>query len=345
MMSSRFSVDQEWTVDEVLALFKKFRGVDGDEARTKWLYLENPAGRAEVWMLRRGGEAIGFTAGLPRELWIHGKLYRGLVGSDFSIDVRYRTLGPALILRSEAKKLIDAGKYDFLCAHPLPAMLLVHRRVGHHHIGGMCQWTLPLNLKELLTKGGLPDWFAEIIGPPGNVVLSSWRKLLRLRGGQVTVQESEEPLGGQDALDRLLAWKYPVVGRRDRCFVSWRYSRNPQQDYRLLTALNGGGGVLGYLAFRMQKGHAVVKDLAAREVGASAALMGRVAEIAAGEGVRSISINALQRSQTESLLRPLGLIPRPDPTPVVCYGGPHLAEEGNVEDAAQWFMTDGDRDT
>ena len=54
-----YFVDRDWSVALVARLFNDIRGVSTTPDRFQWLYLDNPAGVAEVWILREeGGETV-----------------------------------------------------------------------------------------------------------------------------------------------------------------------------------------------------------------------------------------------------------------------------------------------
>ena len=72
-----------------------------DESRFDWMYRSNPDGPAVLWSVRETGSAdlAGFTVALPRRMIVDGELRSAWNCADFSMDPRYRTLGPAIKLR------------------------------------------------------------------------------------------------------------------------------------------------------------------------------------------------------------------------------------------------------
>ncbi|RPI83368.1 MAG: hypothetical protein EHM42_08485, partial [Planctomycetaceae bacterium] len=137
-MSSQVTVAEEPVepaLAEVRELLVRTRTYDISLDRLRWMYLANPDGPAVLWTVRQEGELQGFTACLPRRMRVNGQPLRAWIGADFSMDPRQRTLGPAALLRRQARLGIEAGRADFLYAHPNERMALVHRRVGHQALG------------------------------------------------------------------------------------------------------------------------------------------------------------------------------------------------------------------
>jgi hypothetical protein len=125
-----------------------------DLRRFEWLYLQNPDGEAVVWQLRDGksGEVAGFTAALPRRMWVQGQQRLCWIGSDFSVMPKYRTLGLAIKLRRAARDAIDAGRADFLYAHPNDRMAVIHSRAGHESVGTMIRLARPLRTGSFIAQ-------------------------------------------------------------------------------------------------------------------------------------------------------------------------------------------------
>src|SRR5262245_46663786 len=86
------------------AALEATRGEPAHPRRFAWLYRANPDGAAVVWSVRRSetGEFAGFTAGLPRRMFVSGRECLCWNCSDFSIYPRFRALGVAVKLRRAA---------------------------------------------------------------------------------------------------------------------------------------------------------------------------------------------------------------------------------------------------
>lgn len=346
--SRPYFIDRDWSVPLVARLFKEIRGVAASSERFQWLYLDNPAGVAEVWILREeDGDVAGFTACLPRSIWVAGQRRRALVGSDFSMFPRHRTMGPALALRRQARPLVDERLFDLLLSHPVPAMLAVHARVGHPRLGHLSRWVLPLRVESFLRH--LPGARRKIMSGLGDGVLALRRAWSAALGAGVSVQPVDSFSSEYDELDAALGRSHQVVGTRNAAYLTWRFLDRPDaRRPTVLEARSRDGRLGGYLLLEMADGMAEVKDFAALpDSRALPALLHAASTLARSERADRMQVTLLANSgRARTTLRRLGFIERPEPDqmPVVCYGGIGFQHKRLVESADAWFMTMGDRD-
>lgn len=111
-MTSSFSIENRIAssecIAEVAAFYRSVRRSTLGEERFRWLYLNNPAGPANLHLLRtRGGELVGLSAAVP--VRVHdGQRWRiAWNTTDFTLSPQIRTLGPALRLR---RTLLDDAR-------------------------------------------------------------------------------------------------------------------------------------------------------------------------------------------------------------------------------------------
>src|SRR5882672_8763800 len=83
--------------DRLIALLKQYSTVRSTPERFRWMYLENPHGRAAVFLAvdELTGEIVGSGAVLPRRMWVAGAVQTASIMADFWIHPDYRSLGPA----------------------------------------------------------------------------------------------------------------------------------------------------------------------------------------------------------------------------------------------------------
>lgn len=345
MTGARYEVSEEWTLEALVRLFERFRGVQGVRDRMEWSYLRNPAGEPRVWTLRTSsGEEIAFTACHPRQVWVAGHRHTALVGGDFSVDPRHRTLGPAVKLRRAVTRLVERGVYPFVYSHPVPAMLAVHRRVGHPQIGTMARWAFPLRARRALEArvGAGP---VTVLAPAADALLWARRHWARSGRPGVQVRQVQGFDEEYDELDRALGESYPVVGGRDRAYLTWRFLRRPKLWPSVLEARDRRGRLTGFLVLEATSPLAVVHDAAfLPNTGTEDALLLDAAQRAAEASADSLSLSLLSGSVAERRLGKLGFLRRSDRQAVVCYAGSGFSGKSLVEDPASWFMTAGDRD-
>ncbi len=321
------------------------------EARAEWLYSKNPAGAATAWLVvdEKSGQVAGFTVGLPRRMRVEGRDRTCWNCGDFSVAVKYRTLGVAAKLRRGAKEGVDAGRVDFLYAHPNERMLAVHRQVGHHVIGRMDRHAKPLRARaKVLARLG-----HGVIGR--GVATAADAALALLGSGRMAHKEYDwevrpaAEFGDEFAdLYARTAGRWPVSGVRDDVYLSWRYGENPLHRSEVINLRTRAGRLAGWIVFSLDADGrtARVHDfLCESEDGLGGDMVRLVAREARRRGAETLSSIAFASSGYVEDLRAAGLRPRTDATSsVVAYApaGGDLAR--TVLDGTKWYMTVGDRD-
>ncbi len=341
-----YTAREDWDLELVHGLFQEIRGVEASGERFRWLYRGNPAGLARVWILHDpSGAPVGVTAAHPREVWVEGRVCPALNCGDFSVAVGHRTLGPAAILRRPAKALADTGEYAFLYAHPLPAMLAVHVRVGHRQLGEMVRWTHPLRADDAV-EHRLGRSAARIVAPSLTLGLRL-RRWLKHRRLPTSVATREVGSFGPDFddLDQRLGQQYRVIGRRNQAYLAWRFQERPGLAASIVEARNGEGRLMGYLVLELIDKACKVLDAAyLPDPDVAAALWSHALRRGIESAGHSLSVVVLESNLATPALKTLGFFRREENQPAVCYGGTSFWGKTTVENASNWFMTVGDRD-
>jgi hypothetical protein len=339
-----YSVTEDWSPELVRRLFLETREHSVGVERFEWSYLENPAGRARVWvLLGPKGDAVGFTAGLPRTVWVDGAEKRGLNCGDFSITPAHRSLGPALVLRRPAKALVDSGEYDFLYAHPVPAMLAVHQRVGHASIGRVWRWVRSLRAGAPLRRrvGGFA---ASVLAPPVDLVWTVGAALRRARGRakNMTVSVSSTPSADVGALAERVSQSAPVLGRRTAESLEWRFFRRGPGTV-MLECRGPQGRLRAYAVVDFTWPVASILDLLGDDPRALVHTVNAVVGMAGVLQYDSVSGTFSGLSGISHALTRAGFRPRESTQEVAAYAArPEIM--GVIGDINNWWMSRWDQD-
>ncbi len=330
-----------------IALLGATRKTPVDAARFDWLYRKNPDGEAVLWTVRDGksGEMAGFTVALPRRVMVDGEVRICWNGADFSMHPKFRTLGPAIKLRRAAREGVDAGRVDFLYAHPNERMAVVHARVGHLPVGRMFRYAKPLRIGPYLQTKVSSRFLAGILGAVGD-------RLVRL-GARETWHRSTCEVGPRagdrfdERYDRLFeqaAGCARVVGVRDARYLNWRYAENPLYETRVLEARDGGR-LRAYLLYVVNDDTASIKDVFPPGDGAAVRdLIAGVIREGRRLGLRSASVTTLEGNPLDRHFAEFGFRLRPESSQMFAYAPPERPWREVVTDRQAWFLTVGDRD-
>ncbi len=315
--------------------------------RMEWLYRRNPDGEAVVWTVRSNGgnEVAGFTVALPRRMVVDGQQRVCWNGADFSILPAYRTLGLAIKLRRAAKEAIDSGRVDFLYAHPNERMAVIHARVGHSALGRMVRYARVLRSERYWCDRTKNRVIGSVLGKLTDPVLRLAGRELRHRRqlavGVVPDARFDERF---DQLFADTADRQRVVGIRDARYLNWRYAENPSYRTHAVIAQEGKR-LCGYLLFVVEGDTAHIKDIyPPGDDVVSMDLIATLLQHAYGQGLRSVSVVALESNPVLACFREFGFRQRPGTSQMFVYAHKDSPWRTAVTECGAWFVTVGDRD-
>jgi hypothetical protein len=333
--------------DEALSLLAATRAASIDTARYDWLYLNNPDGPAVFWSVRETttGEMAGFTVALPRRVIVSGGERLCWNCADFSMKPQFRTLGPALKLRRAARDGVDAGRVDFLYAHPNPRMAAIHERVGHSALAPMVRVARMLRTAPYLEEKMSSRMVAAFVGG----VVDPYLKFTapeRRHSATCDVRLHHDLHFDQRFCELFAEFtgSLKVAGVRDARYLNWRYARNPLQNMILLTAQEHDR-LRGWLAFSTQDDVAVIHDVFPPENSTACRdLISEVLQEARRRSLKSVSFTALETNSLLPIFQEFGFHKRPETGRMFVYAIPGHADRETLLDPCAWHVTVGDRD-
>jgi GNAT superfamily N-acetyltransferase len=235
--------------DEIFALYSDVFGADGGarfRARWPWQYLENPNNRngdPVHWIAVEHGHVIGHMSTMPFQMWWGDRELRAVTCLDQFVrkDARGRGLGLALVDAYLAE--IDLGLALGMTTSSYPLFKKMFVDVG----------PVPAYLRALdataVARRRLGAVAGAIVGAIAGVGLS----LLARRRPRAAGLEVREVTGFSEEYTDL--WtraraSFGSVIRRDAPYLSWKYTRCPYRQYRVLEARTRG----------TLSGYAIVRD-------------------------------------------------------------------------------------
>lgn len=332
---------------ETIRLLEATRSHAIDETRFDWLYQQNPDGPAILWAVRKSetGELAGFTVALPRRMLVDGRQHTCWNGADFSMDPRFRTLGPAIKLRRAAKSAIDTGRVDFLYSHPNERMAVIHGKVGHVQGGRMVRYS-----KILRTRSYIQERVGNplVAGVAGTVLDSAMRLTDRQTRHrcQHVIEQSDSPVFDEcfDALFEDAAPANGIIGVRDARYLNWRYAQNPLYKTHAVLACENDR-LRGYALYTVEDDGAHLKDIFPQnDSRVTADLISGVVGECRRRGLKSVSFIALETNRLFSALARFGFQPRSDGYHMFVYAPEGSAIRDRVLAPDAWHLTVGDRD-
>jgi len=349
MTISIIESDVEADIDTFRSLLNRNREKSVDNDRFKWLYLNNPHGKAKVWCAvdEDSGRTIAFTCALPRLMKINGSDLLCWNCGDFSVDKKFRTLGVALKLRRAAKNDVDQGVVNSLYAHPNNKMKVIHERVGHFCIGKMERYVKLIRVNTLIQKkiGGrrLTEFFSFFF----NTALSSFDFFMFKKDKQYQTEWISDKKFDQsyDDLFEKVSPNYQIIGDRSSKYLNWRYYSNPLYTTEIVV-ISKNNELLGYIIFYIENDIAVLKDiLVMPDKRLLGSMVGFWIKELRKKKISRISAILMDKNPMIDFFKKYGFYIRPEEESSV-YGYANKNNECHSQwiDGNNWYMTVGDRD-
>jgi predicted N-acetyltransferase YhbS len=318
-------------------------------ARMDWLYRQAPDGAPTTVLAvhQESGEVVGCGTFLPRPTWVGGERRRAAVLCDFAVTRTHRTVGAALVIQRALVEAARAADLDFLFGFPNAKSVQILRRMGYHEVGLTSIWVKPLrSAYKVRHLAGLRR-LGPLVTVPLDLGLRAADALRRLRGPRDLAVSEALPSGERvEALWRGLLGAQPVVGERSAPYLDWRYARFVTASHRFLAASRPDGALAAYLAYSVEDGKAVIRDLVALPgSGADEALLLALAGRLRGEGVDSIVVSWVAPPDACERLRRAGFLRRPGGRSLIVWRSPGREAAGApLLDPSSWLMLDGELD-
>jgi len=315
-------------------------------AKLDWLYLDGPAGRAEVFVLRDDEHPVGCAGITVRELWHHDRPLRAALLADFAVDRAHRTGFPALILQRSVKRHVDAA-FDLSYGFPNASAVAIHRRIGYRELGVMTRYVRVLRHGPYLERR-----FARGVARIAGAVIDAAKLAVRL--ARTVAPSRRSALRWLDDVDPRFdrLWQatrgaYGIACRRDAAFLRWRFLRKPGERNVIATLVGRSTDELRAYAVvgGAAGGMATLLDLYG-ELDAIGELLTLLMPALYARGHTAVGVRFLGDPRMSALLATQRFSVRDHNRVVIVNAGASCPiDRAILEDAAAWYLTDLDEDT
>ena len=197
-------------------------GVDA-EARWRWLYETNPAGRALTWIATQGGQLAGCTSFFPFRLWLDGEVVRAALGGDGYVRPAFRRNGIGAALHDASRSSMAAHQIGCMYGAPGAMNVTPLKRGGSCEVGQVVRWARLVRIAAL----GI---YAPLIGKLAVATPSRAADLEPMRPHDARVDN----VWVEARRDLRLA------AVRDSAFYTWRFLEAPAGRQRAFVIVEHG---------------------------------------------------------------------------------------------------------
>ncbi len=313
----------------------------------EWEFLALPDGKAFVYIAEERGRVIGHFADLPRRFSVNGKVVLGTLSLDLMVHPDFWRRGIFEEMGRYAVERVKAARGVFLTAYPIRNETIRGlTKIGWKKVVELPVLAYPLRFSGILNRylhfrplsfllGQIMKFFYDLFFP-------RQRRAKKTEGIEIDQVKQLD-----DQFDRF--WNkifslHPIIGVRDRSFLSWRYFQNPTRTYAIYRAMRDGE-MSGYIIIRkvdlLDFSSAVIVDLLALDKEALKALVEKGIEHGAQEGAVLLGFMLPRAHGYYRDLRRWGFLPSMKTFQFMIYP---TIEEKEFLNPESWYVNWGDTD-
>ena len=331
----------------------------------QWEYIDNPAGKAIIWVAKHNDEIVGQYVINLLKVKIGEEIRRGSIVIKTLTRKDFERKGIYVCLANKAFEVCREKGIDLSYGFSNPKVYKANvKRLGFVDIGKVPLLIIPLNIKKLVEQHIQNKIYIKLLTPCIPILSISYNfifKVLSLKNKiveykRIFVNEVNRFDGQINIFWEKIKMKYKNIVVRDKEFLNWRYFKNPRRRYKVFIAENNRKEIISYMVLRISYVNKLkvgyIVDILSNEeklgnIGCSL-LIGKAVEYFKRKSVMIAGCLMLSNKVYFSLLRRHGFLicpkrfePQPFTFHVKLYT-PELA--GILYKLDNWLITMGDYD-
>ncbi len=312
-----------------------------------WEFMENPDGKAFIYVAEEEGRIAGHFADIPRRFWVEGEMVLGTLSLDLMVHPGLRRRGVFFELGNHAARRVREGRRLFMTAYPIRQQTIKGlKKIGWEEIVELPVLVYPIRFRGIVGRYFRIPGAGFLLGGMARIIhfLLFRQKGRNWEDGRIKIDQVHEMDEAFDEFLEKASSLTPVMGVRDRKYMTWRYFKHPTRSYTLYRALRAGE-MAGYIVLRkvdlLQFNSAVIVDLLALDEDALEALVLRGIEWSGEEGVDLLAFMAPRSHPSCAKLKSMGFLQSPKAFLFMIY--PH-GRKSDLLQQEKWYVTWGDTD-
>lgn len=234
-------------------------------ARYDWLYLDNPQGRARLYLLMApaSGDLVG-AVGVGSRMFYSAVPPRPLASGtlvDFVVHPGHRSLYPALLLQRFACEQ-ELAHCEFVYGLPVEKAVPVVARLAGSTRFASRTYVRIIRSASFIRKRvkWLPAWLATPLAGGIDVLRGTWVRIALASSHVVCRHVAGQAPELGEHIRALAEENQVIIGQRSRDVIAWR-ARPPGRSFELVVFEDGRStNALGYAMYALDQGNLVVID-------------------------------------------------------------------------------------
>ncbi|MEW6376476.1 MAG: GNAT family N-acetyltransferase [Thermodesulfobacteriota bacterium] len=340
----------EKDMEEILSLRRDaFGEMEKDKLDPRfwwWEFMEGPYGKAFIYVVEDQDKIVGHFADLPRQFLLRGKAVRGTLSVDLMVHSDYRRRGIFQAMGRYAIQRIKNENALFMMSYPIRRETIQgFKKMGWEEVIELPVLVHPIKFSGIVNRylHFLPLSF--LIGGIARLFYNFFFQAKKRDESKEIIIEEIRKLDDQfePFWDHAFSL-YPIMGIRDRNYMTWRYFQHPTRTYTIYRAMRGGE-MRGFIALRkvdlLKFNSAVIVDLLALDEDVLIALVREGILYSQREGVDLLGFMVPRFHPYYKLFRYCGFLPSFKTFLFMVYS--HEEEKG-LFDPKAWYVNWGDTD-
>ena len=312
----------------------------------RWEFMEGPGGKALIYVVEEENKIVGHFSDLPRQFSLHGKVVCGTLSVDLMVHSDYRRKGIFQAMGKYAIQRVKSESGLFMMSYPIRQETIQgFKKIGWEEVVELPVLVYPIRFSGIVNRylhfpplslfaGGVARFFY--------LLLYGIKK--RKRIGAVEIEETDLLDDQFDGFWQKALSLYPMMGIRNRNYLTWRYLRHPTRNYTIFRAKKSGE-MQGYIVLRKAEllnfNSAVIVDLLALDEVTLTALVEKGIKHSRQEGADLLGFMVPKMHLYYNILRGMGFLHSFKTFLLMIYS--HEKEMG-LFDPKAWYVNWGDTD-
>lgn len=311
-----------------------------------WEFLEGPDGQGLIYIVEDGSKIVGHFADVPRWFSVQGEPVLGTLSLDLMVHPDYWRRGIFEALGRYGIERVRKQNGLFLIAFPIRRETIQGlKKIGWEEVAKLPVLVYPVRFSGIINRYLHFPLLSLLAGGVARLLFFLFRRLERGNGTEKI--EIEEMRLLDDQFDHF--WQkalslYPIMGVRNRNYLTWRYLRHPTRTYAIYRAKKSGE-MKGYIVLRkvelLNFNSAVIVDLLALDEVTLAALVEKGIQHSQQKGTDLLAFMVPQGHPYDKILRKRGFLPSPKAFQFMVYF--HSKRE-MLNFPEKWYVNWGDTD-